>query len=242
MWQFLSVWFTFIADIISFARWRREHRNATNWAHYNCLAEVLFNSSNFKTFVMLFAVTHQLTWGVLSSAVGVGICCPALAVCIVTSWVIVGATPFIWYIPVAVTHLVSALVCYCWMVAATGMMVRCAMFCWNRMLPILHSAKSEGGEQRNLEHYTSMQSHAANEENSEGPAWEQVEVDLTPLKWTAVMICMMVIVFSQCYWWSGEYGYMDSVGRVLTERKTIQYLSNIFNDFTSFTRFLSTVF
>jgi len=250
IWQCLSLWYIFISDIVLFARWRQQHRNESNWAKYNCLAEILFNSANFKTFLMIFAVSNQLRWGptwdAISTAVGIGLCCPALAVCIIVCWFMVGGIPFLWYIPVSITHLVPAVACYCWIVIATSFVVRCSMFCWNRARPIFIKHKNDN--EMEMENYSPMEkgnvaeSIVAESINTEQSAWAQIEWDLTPLKWTAVMICMMVIVFSLCYWWSGEYEYMDSVRIVMTERKTVEYLSNVLNDLTSFAPFLCTVF
>ena len=75
--------------------------------------------------------------------------------------------------------------------------------------------------------------------------WQNITMDIWQSPWNLTLVIiagLMIPGISQSYWYSGYGNYIDSLVKVLTERSIQVYLSNIANEFTSFFRFLATMF
>lgn len=220
IWQIVSVAGVLVLDMWYFVDFVKSHQEVAGWIHYNCFAEIIVSSSNFKKFwanfhFMAFAARDESPKGIWL-------------------WIFIFMLKLLLIVmfPLFVTHFLPGIVCYCWIWIPTVVillyLLKCSFTCSGipSVLFIIFGTgfKNKGNAQND---------YAAKHGN----------LQRSPLVLIATVIALfMVPSLSMSYWYRHETHYIEAFVEVMTQRSVRLYITNITDRFASTFRFLTTIF
>ena len=225
IWQIGSMAAIFFLDIRHFMNHAQLHSNESAWSQYNCYTEIMLSSSNFQNFWTNLSIVY-IFWSNKRNG----------ALWFYLPLNVLMAIVFVSIVPIFCTHIVPAIVCYCWFwipfyLVYTACYLCCIFFtcfAFNPGHPILLCCF---GIAPNV--FDDM---------DEDQVLGVVELIKSPAPLSLLVVCVFMIPgLAQSYWYSEQRNYIESIMEALTERRSVQYFEHVFDESVSGFRFFTTI-